>query len=64
VSERAINNWYKRHGTVGFDIADDVLAAGGWNWFDVWRGDEVCSDGRTVEEVFTSEELTMLPVAA
>lgn len=40
--------------TAKFDLADKVLIRTRWNWFDVWNGDEMCSNGKTVAEVFES----------
>lgn len=43
---------------VAFDLADRILTNSGLLWFEVWDGPELCSNGRTVEWVFTTTEVS------
>jgi hypothetical protein len=64
ISEKLLANWTSGETPlVDFDTADMVLSNSPWLWFDVWKGTELCSNGRTVSEVFEGTELVATPVA-
>lgn len=53
ISDRAYTNWKKDGTTVEFDIADDVMIRGEWNWFEVWDREQYPD----VAAVFESEDV-------
>lgn len=58
VSDKTFRRWVSEGSAVtSFDTVDGVLTRLGWLWFDVYRGDEVCSNGMLVRDVFESTEL-------
>jgi hypothetical protein len=62
ISEKLLANWTSGETPLmDFDTADMVLSNSPWNWFDVWEGTELCSNGRTVRDVFEDTELVATP---
>lgn len=56
IDPKTFRNWetgYRPH--VQFELADRIISKTGWNWFDIYEGDERCDDGRTVAEIFEPE---------
>jgi hypothetical protein len=63
ISDKALRSWKAAEWPrVMFDTADLVLQRADWTWRDVWTGDELAVNGKTVREVFESEELTVQPL--
>lgn len=58
ITTKTYREWRdQKRRTTRFDTADKVISRADLLWFDVYDGDEVCSNGRTVEWVFTATDL-------